>query len=715
MLVATIKGASAGYNYTKASTQEAEVKKGTNDYLGAFSQASQISQFCVIGGQLSNAIPNTYTSTGVGLMLQSASLLGWLACPVFAAAKQGHYEDGMKFVKSIVAFQSPAICRSGYLDYIPDKLSTDSEKLCTYFAENLGSITKIAMIAGTLALPCAGSSYFAAGIMAPMIYHLGDSNGFVPINISRVMEKYLPTIASFSVLLNGGIILPTIASVQLLSYNDHFNKFMQAKVDKTFKKLIDLGGPTIEEIEAPLIVNKHLTFTQINAILDTPSYSNKFTINPAHCAKSLGGLEKLPEDKAFTKLLVLFQGIIWKDKYILLKNSFADDDRFIKFLKKQFPADKKKVNKSTFEYYLKLHIDNLNSSRKELFETLVAKEKLGQELTAEEIVEKKELATPLTKEIFLAKQLEKQLQELVKALSDERRIEGLQTHLTEAIRYCARICGYLLTLDPTNHLDMVIIEDTLLKLAIEGGEYCALGVKRAAKELVNGIIMYSAMHSLKGDNANAHYECLLQLTLEMHREKLVNALYKKIISVIPLVAKGNLQKIGQEVTDNEAVAIAEDVHTLNIYQIALKYGIVPLSKEERRFGFDQFYLWSNPTLKEMRNQIYNEYEECIDGVIKELGHIHFAEYVKVIIEQNNVMSDEDKEKILERFTLYDVSVYSSDEIQKRFNRFVLVMLGVFDFPFISEGWVEEGLEALPNISESDDDDWLAVNTQNAQI
>lgn len=240
-------GAGMGYNFSLATEKEAEARQGENYYLSSLGLARQIAQLASIVRTLSKAIPNSFIRSGAQITAAGASLTSFAACPLFAAVKQGHYEGGMTFVKPVLQSNSPTIA-----NFLPDKLSEDTENLFSYLAENLSSINKISMLVATMSLPFVGSPYLAAGVAFPLVYQFADSHGVVPRSLSLMMETHMPMIANGGALLGGGPVAQALAALQILSYSPTFNQFLQQKIEKQVKTYMDLPGPSMEDIDAPL-------------------------------------------------------------------------------------------------------------------------------------------------------------------------------------------------------------------------------------------------------------------------------------------------------------------------------------------------------------------------------------------------------------------------------------------------------------------------------
>src|SRR5262249_47998913 len=150
--------------------------------------------------------------------------------------------------------------------------------------------------------------------------------------------------------------------------------------------------------------------------------------------------------------------------------------------------------------------------------------------------------------------------------------KGWQVDLDDAIANCGKILAYVQKLDPVK--DRIEIEDILLKLACEGGEYCARGVKRASSELMSHIVNKSAKFNLDPDKV---YEMQLHQALLDQRSQLVQQQYNKI---------------AQYALSLYPDAIKNDVHLFDVYRIYLSLGVIPLTDFERqKIGIGHLMGW----------------------------------------------------------------------------------------------------------------------------
>lgn len=637
-------GWSTGSGFALARSKEKELKQGKSYYMASMCQAVQVQSLSNVISELSSALPNPVVKTSIKIGAAIASNLGFVMCPTFAAVRQGHYEEGIKAFKAIAHSKIPTIA-----DCLPEKLSKKTVSVFSYLAEHGGNMASSTMLVGTVALLFFGNVYFTSAMLVPIAYQSIDSWNMVPRKVSLFMENYLPTISSMTMLAGGGAVMQMISLLQLTSYFPSVNRLIDRKVDRLAIDFFKLEGASLEEIDAPLILKKELSFAELNAILDCADAS-RFTINPAHCSKWTWGWQELPKNNDFSKLLELFERVDWSAKYFLLKRAFKDDDRFLDVLKTKFPGK--------LDY-------------QENFDTYIT-------IMAEEV--------QLSKEKFLAAQLKLQMRQLIKVLLGHARVAGLQKDAEEAILNCSQILHYLLQKKWSLSSDRIEIEDTLLKLSIEGGEYCARGVKRASGEILSGILQGMQGHS---NDPLQQYELQLGQAFEFARMKIMNAMYQQFIGVMVQTAKSNKLNFRKEVVDKHAVALAQDVHVLDIYRHLFALGFIPLTDYERNaIGIVELITWTTPGYRLVRMEMYKTYQKCLGDVIKELGALHFFNYMRLVMTNNSQLSEEQRAALIEKFTERNQETWSAAETETRFQRLVCVMLGVLNYDPIGDDWVE---------------------------
>ena len=267
-------------------------------------------------------------------------------------------------------------------------------------------------------------------------------------------------------------------------------------------------------------------------------------------------------------------------------------------------------------------------------------------------------------------------------------------------------------------IEKIEIEDTILKLAVEGGEYCARGVKRASREIINGILQGSQGQS---KDPIENYETQLRQSLEMDRMKIMTSLYQHFIGVLAKGLKYGAKSGSEieEVTDQHAVAAAQDVHTLDLYRIAFALGFVPLTEYERNsIGVAELNLWGNPMymFREFRMQMYHIYQNHLNDTIKELGTLNFFNYIHSVIKTNPKLNEEQITEIVEKLTERNSETWTVEETESKFHRLALVMLGILNYDPIGDDWVEVlpemDLSSEPSIKQEEDfSDWITLEKE----
>lgn len=629
-------------------TKEEEIKQGKNNYLASVFQAGQVGNFSQVAGVLIPHIPNTPCRLIVGIANTILPLLGLVACPVAAAVKEGHYETGAKLFNMATEDTRLALLA------VPEELSLPTNRLFKYLADNTGNLARAGTVIGALALPIFGGAYLTAAMLVPIAFECMDSKGLIPQSISLAAEKYMPAASETCMLLSGGIVSQLFSAASLANRSTYLSQRLHRKLDSTVSSYFHLKGASLAEIDAPLIECKELTFDRINDILN--GNRCEFEINPAHCSKAACALIDMPEDEDLAKFLILFNEIDWHQCYVQLKNKFHDDDRFIEEFKTICGVTDEELI-ANFENYIS---------------TQAAKEEK-------------------TKEQFLSDQLKLQMTGLVNALLGITRIKGSQHDLQDAIANCKKILAYLVN-SPDQAVTQVEREDILLKLAVEGGEYCARGVKRASLEILGGIVQQGFPSEGQEFDPHKSYEQKIRQSLELARSTILQSVYQKLIETLTRLAKkGANVKIADDAQtiDAQAVAIAQDVHTMDLYRQYLSLGFYPLTQNERNaFGLTELINWGSPLYREIRSCMYTSYYDQLDESIKELGELHFANHLRALLEKNPSLDEQQREDILDKFMYCNNHIWTFEDSQERFHRLFFVMIGVLHHEPLYEDWVE---------------------------
>lgn len=611
MSLETFYGVGIGYNFAIAIKKEQEMKQGKNDYQAALYQMIGFSSLTSLVGNILPLIPHPSFRLGATIGNSVLPFASMVLIPTSAAIKNGHYEQGVQ------GFD--AICPR-LKGILPEKIEESSVRLFSFLADNVNTMTCVGLTIGTVALPFFGFGSFAAGIGAPIVYHGLESANLIPSCINKFVEKYMPTVVNASMLLGGGPVSKMLALVTLSSGLPGASDFVQKKIERVF--LNSTQGPSLKEIDEPWIENNDLSYDEILYILENNG-DYFYEINPAHCSKNADLGANLPRDYEFKGFLTHFKKSNWKERYAVLKSSFKDDDRFIDLLEEKFG---KQDFKNDFEIY----------------------------------IEKWALEIPLSKEEFLAKQLQDQMNDFVAILCKEKAVKGSACDLEDAIESCCLILAYL------NSLPLSVeMEDILIKLAIEGGDYCARGIKRAAAEIASSL-------AYPIDDPHKKYELTIRQQLQHARRSIMENTYQIMIEKMIRLVKGECTYIPktEQTTDALTVAIAQDVHTMDLYRQYLALGFYPLTDNERsQFGTTDLINWA--LYKSIRNDMYQIYHTKLDETIHDQGEIYFTEYIHHKIKELPLLPDE-QEALLEKLIDYE----SGDKTIKSFHRLFLVMQGI---------------------------------------
>lgn len=604
-------GWSAGYQYCDFKTRENEAKQGKNYYISTALQASQLSTLGVIFQRVAALMPRNGFTRAAPILGNVVPLLALPLCIFTGIVKQGDYSKFAKYWNSSTKLPGT----------LPEKLSNRAIKIINFFAEHTGDIARIAMLVGSIALIAMGSTFFGGAVLTALTYEAIDTMGWVPRKISLFMEKYMSKVALVGLLIGGSLFMQIYAACTLPTAIPKLNRFLLHKIDRLANSFLKLkfplySGYNLEEIDAPVKERKNMTFAEINEVLDCTK--TRYEINPAHFSKWSQDPSKMPENRRFGEMLTLFNKIDWSKKYSLVSKKLADDERFIDSLKTQFPN----VTKEVFRRDIDIYLGKLAAAQK------------------------------MTKEAYAAKWLKTQMVTLVDTLQGKTRAKGWQVDLDDALSNCGKILSYMQKLNPTT--DRIELEDLLLKLACEGGDYCARGIKRASSEMVNQICNKKST----AYDPTKDYERQLYQQLYEQRSELLQQAYNLIVDQILGIYPD---------------AVKQDVHAFDLYRVYLSLGFIPLTDHEReKIGLGHLISWR--LYGALRNQLHNEYDP--NKSVKKIGELHFATYMRSLILNNKALTETQKEQILEKYTERNDGKWTVAETDFNFHRLMFVMLGI---------------------------------------
>lgn len=593
-----VQGLSIGYEFSSVKNSEDEVKQGKNYYLSSLFQAAEIAYCTSLIKKISTSVFQKSIPSYLSFVCNNSFFIYLpfgLAC---ATVKQGDYEN-------LVEQKIP----------LPKKLRPITTKTLNFFAEHAGDLLRVAILVENIALAYLGQYAFAGAFLSAFVYREIDMLGFVPHKVSLFMETYMPIVSTLGLAITGNtLVLRTLA---LTEFSAYLNRSIIYKVEPAVRYIFSCKGPTLEEYEQPWVEQKNLTFEEMNEILD--SSPNSFEINPAHCSKNVAKDSDLPKDEQLQDFLTLFNQINWQTegKYQLIAAKLKRDDRFCDFLRKEFPNE-----------------NNIRQNFEELVQELARQENQS-------------------KEKYLATWITEQISTFTDVLLHNKTPKGSRNDLQEGIENSKKILYYVKNLQDNVHK-----EDLLLKLAVEGGDYCALAIKRATKEIIQEAVLPHGFSQevLEQFDAQKSYELSILQALQNERFRLVQEKHSKISSEI-------------------SAAITMDVHIFDLLSDFIFMGFYPIRDSKRkRVNMIDIAYWTAQEF--LRSQTLQDYKSNVTGIIKAQGEQRFITYLLQFIDSHQQLTDEQKLALREKYSLFDNDNWNAEETNERFYRLMLVMLGV---------------------------------------
>jgi hypothetical protein len=662
----TFVGWSIGYNEAFYKNKADEIAHGGNDNLAAFYRCGQIEAVANVSYQINALLPKTAATLSINILCNIVPIASIPVNLLISNISRGNYpfirdcwnsiipqlenyitqpDAPPSLIKKIIILLSKI---PKYLP-LPTELNPKTIKVINFLNEHSSTMLRVAMIASTVALIAMGSYFCAGAILTAVTYSILDSHNCIPYKTSLFIEKYMPIVSAVGLLCSGMLVAQILGAAQLASYAmpDTYQLVAQ-KIDRFISGIFNIQGPSLEEIDADVVENRSLNFAEINAILDASD--KDYEINPAYCSKWAINLDKnlLPKDQDFDKITALFETVAW-EKHSCVKKKLQYDDRFLKFiigeLKKLHSAGKIDSESAEGKFQINLHI--VKKDREKYITQVIAHQN-----------------PPISEEEYLANYLKNKIILMVSYLNGKERISGSQQELDDAIQEMQYILPYLESLK--NASKKIEFEDALLKLAVEGGDYCARGLKRAAGEIMRNVIQNNA--PINSDPSYfdpiKDYETKLKQNLEEKRYFIIESFYNKyIVNFFKLI-------------HGESTAL--DVHTFDTYRLALTKGFYPLTpNEDHQFGLEQLLFWEYCRVLLRTSVMYDEYKKTLNDAIEEEGNLNCFNYVRYIIKNNaNLTKDEKKEIANRLFCLDGNNPWDSQEAIKKMHQFVFVTLGI---------------------------------------
>jgi hypothetical protein len=493
---------------------------------------------------------------------------------------------------------------------IPNSFRLNAERFVQFCTNNLSTLSELAILTGVVALACFGHYSFVIGYVTCHFYHFLDRKGLVPYAISAFVEKYLPAITvSYVFYLNPGFFtglnfcilmsqyLSTIAICKKVGRKIlEFPIFGIHYLLKHFYDGLICGYPDSQKLRAH---QKNMSFDHMKEVL-LETDAEKFIL----CSEGLAipsFLESnLENDQDLSKLEALFDSIDWASKQKLIISKFKADDRFADLVLQQG----------------------------------ISKERIPSLSDAEWLQVFAKMET--TPQDFLKKNFVHFISVCQKKLKFAS--AGSKSTLNDVIEKMYKINAYVLDIQKKGHF--MEVEDLLLKLAVEAGEYCNLGYTRAVNEIIDQITNIAQIDD------ESPFESKLLVELEKIRKEVIQLSLSSVSGVV------------------------QDIHIYN--QVEYQFlGFIPLKYKPTLFQFliaHTFPYYNRALMMEVyRLFIEMQFEERMKSA-------HIITHLTSLIQESTVLKEDQKEHIMDLLTQGDEIPF--DEIQKRANQLLLCMLGI---------------------------------------
>ena len=583
-----LTGWSTGYTFYTHAAKADEVKQGKNYYLAIGPQLAYMSSICANISKLAETLTAGWTRTGIKLSSTIAPIASIPALLGIAAVQHDHYELGASFLKDEYGIP------------LPSTLGKSTIKALQFITNHSETIARVAMAVTSVALIAIGQHAFGGMVIATAAYQIIDSRGLIPRKISLFIEKNAPAVSLVISLASPSWLSRIVAGCIIAQYITVIRSHVHYTIDFFVRHLFlrsDSTTTPLYEIDRPLRQQRTLSYTDTLNILNGHDW--QFKINPSHCSHFVEDSEKKwQENDNFDAFITLFDGINWSTNDCTLKK-LALDDRFKDFIKDRFV---------TIEHPISYYISELAKEAK------------------------------MTPRDFAAHWTREQLVLFVQMLKGEKRATGLQADLDDAISYSKKIIPLL-----QNTNNRVIVEDTLRILAIEGGNYCARGLKYATSDCFASLT--------QTDTPQNSYERKLLAALQRARESIIQNQY--------------LQVLGE----NSPAAIRDDKHAFDLYRTYLSLGFYPLTAHER-WEFGVINLAVSYLYRSSRTAALQTYKNQLLNIVAKQGVLEFSIFMATLINENSSLTNEQKEELVDRLT------DGNETDLFRFMQLMLVMLGV---------------------------------------
>ena len=696
-----------------------EIDQGKSFYLSAFPKWIQISVLTNIVEEL-GCTSSPFIQGAVAVSMVFVRLLSLPGVLLLTSVKEGHYNMVAKEInKGLTLMEWPA--------FFPEELSEETQRVCSFLVESGPMIVQGLTLVTAVALAVFVNPYFGFACLGALAYGILDQSGCIERRVSLFIETYLPIVSLGFLIYGGDMILRTTSIIQLPFYI--FSNFIEAtevQIDWIAKQYFGVEGPSLQDLNAPWVEKKGLSFEEIKEILE--GEDSDYEVNVSHCNKDILG--EMESSNEFKSLLSMVDAVKWEKKLPSIRLKFQDDERFIdevitilrddasflpelresllagfnntdKFVFMRKHSDKcikalaKRANCSEEAYLIskfKKQITNCVSIVNGDLGTRV----VGNQRDLADAIEQLKYVVPYLKELqaFIdAKQLfedKKVTRASIEVIESVLQADG--DKYKKVLAYIRRLKvdasknDWLKELTEKARKSQVSLEDLLLKLGIEGVDYCALGIKRAVREMLDCALFNASPEKLQ--TPVQRYEFGIKRALQEKRLEVLTSVYKLVMDT--------LKEVGSNPVSWIIKGNSEDIHLFDIYRQYLAFGFYPMTfYEKREFGLPNFLAWelSFRPLHELCFKLYEKGSEVVlngfgklsispmnDIFINAGGCIGAVGYVQSLVKEEGKLSEEEQDLLTNYFSTgsLDGTDHWGDpeKIQKDIERLIFVKLGI---------------------------------------
>lgn len=748
-----------GYGIGSFNQAEAEVRRGKNYAFASLFQWIQVIQLTAVAEKCLSRLPDGMIKTAAKIGCYCAPKIALIVFPFCAVVTYESYSRMAAWLNNCARF---ARLQSGerfkkiikIIDVVfplPEKLEWRTTRICHWISNHSGPLMRVVGVISAIAMPVVFPS-FGAGMLLAILYEAAHAGGLVPTNISLFMSKYGGVIASFGMLISGGFWLRLINAMIILQAFPTVSCMLQHRLDDSIKYVIQSlfhfasyvykkrFNCSLEEheffpknfykglqwhlkaFEAPLQRHRQMDYDTIKTIFALGEIDIN-EIDPAHCSKGVFDIYTLPENKDFTHLLNHFKKVDWTSRYEQVKGKCAEDEHFQECLQENYNttlrADQTPITLKALQDQTPTCMYN---------ETLRRWEYSTQGLqTIETCLAQLAQQADLSKEQYLANWVHDRMQGLVDGLLGKIFVPGSPEDLQVAKDHVPKIIAYLdsllgeemLTKDP-------MYEGLLMKMALEGGRYCAAGVKRAtleavgliAQQKIQGDIKLSKVHTTYhgfaallvaiGACAAAYQASLLHVRLSVACVALaaVGAIFKAyrnyqailknqadeadaVINKHDIKIRAALEQSREQMMQREWSGptqmlgrIALDEHIIHGLKTTLALGFLPLSPLQRRkVGlvevFGSFFYISK--CQRMMEHYAKDMDDALRICLEDMGAALAIQYFQDMINKNALLTPAQRQEFIDKLA-NDMRAPKFSKVHRGFRRLIMVSLGILKKP-----------------------------------